>query len=89
MTPDISQTGLTLNPSSGELSGTPTALSSTSAPPLTITYTVTASNSAGSVTAPLTITIYNKHQTVPNMAQALIRWQRQDPVFSFWIRAWW
>ena len=69
--PDLSQTGLTLDPSSGVLSGTPVALSSKTAPPLTVTYTVTASNSAGEVTAPLTITIYNSHQSVPNMAQAI------------------
>ena len=36
-----------------------------------MTYTVTASNSAGAVTAPLTITIYNSHQSVPNMAQSI------------------
>ena len=70
-TPDLSQIGLTLNTSSGVLSGTPAALSSQTAPPLTATYTVTASNSRGDVTAPLTITIYNSHQSVPNMAQAI------------------
>ena len=69
--PDLGQTGLTLDPSSGVLSGTPAALSSATAPPLTVTYTVTASNSSGAVTAPLTITIYNAHQAVPNMAQAI------------------
>ena len=47
VTPDLSQIGLTLNPSSGVLSGTPAALSSQTAPPLTATYTVTASNSGG------------------------------------------
>ena len=71
VTPDLSQTGLTLDPSSGVLSGTPVALSSKTAPPLTMTYTVTASNSAGEVTAPLTITIYNSHQAVPNISQAI------------------
>ena len=71
VTPDLSQTGLTLDPSSGVLSGTPAALSSQTAAPLTATYTVTASNSGGDVTAPLTITIYNSHQSVPNMAQAI------------------
>jgi DNA-binding beta-propeller fold protein YncE len=69
--PDLGQTGLTLDPSSGVLSGTPVALSSATAPPLTVTSTVTASNSGGAVTAPLTITIYNAHQSVPNMAQAI------------------
>ena len=71
VTPDLSQIGLTLDPTSGVVSGTPAALSSPTAPPLTATYTVTASNSAGTVTAPLTITIYNSHQSVPNMAQAI------------------
>jgi DNA-binding beta-propeller fold protein YncE len=71
VTPDVSSIGLTLDPSTGVLKGIPSALSSTTAPPLTLTYTVTASNSAGAVTAPLTITIYNLHQAVPNMAQAI------------------
>jgi DNA-binding beta-propeller fold protein YncE len=71
VSPDISQIGLALDPSSGVLSGTPAALSSKTAPPLAMTYTVTASNSAGTVTALLTITIYNAHQSVPNMAQAI------------------
>jgi DNA-binding beta-propeller fold protein YncE len=69
--PDLSQTGLTLDRSTGVLSGMPTALSSASAAPLTVTYTISASNSGGSVTTPLTITIYNSHQAVPNMAQAI------------------
>jgi DNA-binding beta-propeller fold protein YncE len=69
--PDLSPTGLTLDPSSGVLSGTPAALSTATAQPLTVTYTVTASNSSGTVTAPLTITIYNAHQSVPNMDQAI------------------
>ncbi len=69
VTPDLSQTGLTLNPSSGVLTGTAAGPSSQTAAPLTATYTVTASNSSGSVTAPLTITIYNSQQSVPNMAQ--------------------
>ena len=68
-TSDLSQIGLTLDPSSGVLSGIPAALPLTATAPLTATYTISASNSAGSVTAPLTITIYNSHQSVPNMAQ--------------------
>ena len=71
VSPDVGPIGLTLDSTSGVLSGTPAALSSLTAPPLTVTYTVTASNSAGTVTAPLTITIYNAHQSVPNMAQAI------------------
>ena len=69
--PDLGRIGLTLDPSTGILSGIPVALSSKTASPLTVTYTVTASNSNGAVTAPLTITIYNSHQAVPNMAQSI------------------
>ena len=71
VTPDLGQIGLALDPTSGVVSGTPAPLSSLTAPPLTATYTVTASNSGGDVTAPLTITIYNSHQSVPNMAQKI------------------
>jgi DNA-binding beta-propeller fold protein YncE len=65
--------GLNLDPVSGIVTGTPSAVSSTIVPPppTTATYTVTASTSAGSTTAPLTITIYNAPQAVPNMAQSL------------------
>lgn len=71
--PDPGQIGLTLDPVTGVLSGTPKAVSSpvTPPPPYTATYTVTASNSGGSVTAPLTITVYNQPQVIPNMAQSL------------------
>ena len=71
VTPDPGQIGLTLDPSTGILTGIPVALSSKTASPLTATYTVTASNSNGTVTAPLTITIYNKPQVIPNMAQSI------------------
>jgi DNA-binding beta-propeller fold protein YncE len=73
VTPDLSQIGLTLDSSSGVLQGTPIAVLSaiTPPPPFTATFTVTASNSSGTVTAPLTITIYNPHQAIPNMAQAI------------------
>jgi hypothetical protein len=43
--------GLTLNPTKGEISGTPTVDSGTT------TYTVTASNWAGSIAAPVTIAV--------------------------------
>jgi DNA-binding beta-propeller fold protein YncE len=73
VTPDLSQIGLAMDPSTGVLSGTPIAVPSPikPPPPVTVTYPVTASNSGGTVTAPLTITIYNPHQAVPNMAQAI------------------
>jgi DNA-binding beta-propeller fold protein YncE len=56
--PDVGQIGLTLDPSSGKLSGTPTAVSLATALPLTTTYTVTASNSGSTVTAPPLTTTY-------------------------------
>ena len=83
VSPDLSPTGLTLDSASGVLSGTPVALASTTAPPLTFTYTVTASNSAGTVTAPLTITVYNAHQSVPNMAQAIDPLAAPGSTFQF------
>ncbi len=74
--------GLTFDPASGTISGTPVAVPSTIVPPpyspavsspqpTTATYTVTATNAAGSTTAPVTITIYNSPQSVPNLAQSI------------------
>jgi DNA-binding beta-propeller fold protein YncE len=73
VTPDPGQIGLTLDPMTGLLQGTPVAVPSiiSPAPPYTAGFTVTASNAAGSTTAPLNITIYSPHQAVPNMAQAI------------------
>jgi DNA-binding beta-propeller fold protein YncE len=73
VSPDLASTGLTLDESSGVLSGIPVAAPSAVVPPppVTATYTVTATNSAGSVTAPLTITLYNQPQAVPNLAQSI------------------
>src|SRR5208283_1701118 len=61
--------GLTLDPVTGIVTGTPSAASSASASPTQASYTVTASNSFGSTTATLTITLYNAPQSVPNMGQ--------------------
>jgi hypothetical protein len=63
--------GLTIDPTTGYITGTPTAVSSATAPPSVSNYTVTASNSAGSTTAILTITMYNSPQWVPNMGQSI------------------
>ena len=73
--------GLSMDPSTGIVSGTPTAVPSTIVPlpppalypppPFTATYTVTATNTTGSTTAPLTITLYNAPQAIPNMAQSI------------------
>jgi hypothetical protein len=73
--------GLSMDPSTGIVSGTPTAVPSTIVPlpppalypppPFTATYTVTATSTTGSTTAPLTITLYNAPQAIPNMAQSI------------------
>ncbi|MGC2301569.1 MAG: putative Ig domain-containing protein, partial [Acidobacteriaceae bacterium] len=74
--------GLSFDPGSGTITGTPAAVPSTIVPPpytlavsspqpTTATYTVTATNSLGSTTAPVTITIYNSPQSVPNLAQSI------------------
>jgi hypothetical protein len=73
--------GLSMDPSKGIVSGTPTAVPSTIVPlpppalypppPFTATYTVTATTTTGSTTAPLTITLYNAPQAIPNMAQSI------------------
>ena len=55
--------GLSLNPLSGVLSGTPSAVTATA------TYTVTATNSLGSTTAALSITVNAAAPTVPTLAQ--------------------
>ena len=72
VSPDL-PAGLSLDPVSGIVSGSPSAPSSTIVPPppSTATYTVTASNAAGSITAPLTITIYSAPQAVPNLSQSI------------------
>ncbi|MFZ0478846.1 MAG: putative Ig domain-containing protein [Terriglobales bacterium] len=63
--------GLSLDPATGIVTGTPTIASSATASPVVANYTVTASNPAGSATAILTITIYNSPQWVPNMGQSI------------------
>ena len=69
--------GLSLDPSTGIVSGTPTAASPTAS------YTVTASNSAGSATATLTITVYNPSQPVPNMGQYITPLAPTNSTFEF------
>ena len=72
VSPDLPE-GLSVDPSTGIVSGTPAAVPSTIVPPppSTATYTVTVASAAGSTTAPLTITIYNAPQAIPNMAQLI------------------
>jgi DNA-binding beta-propeller fold protein YncE len=84
VSPDL-PAGLSLNPVSGIVSGTPSAVPSTIVPPppSTATYTVTASTLAGSTTAPLTITIYNAPQSVPNMSQSLTPLATTGSSFQF------
>ncbi len=73
VSPDLTVIGLSLNATTGVITGTPVAVPSTIVPPpaVTGTYTVTASNGTNSVSAPVTITIYNAPQAVPNMSQSL------------------
>ena len=75
--------GLTLNQTTGVVTGTPSAGSSPTAPPATVTYTVTATNSYGSTTAPLTITLYNSPQWVPNMGQSITPLATTGSSFQF------
>jgi hypothetical protein len=77
--------GLILNPNTGIVTGTPTAIQSTIVPPppATATYTVTASNAAGSTTAPLTITVYNAPQAVPNVGQSITPLATTGSSFQF------
>jgi DNA-binding beta-propeller fold protein YncE len=84
VSPDL-PAGLSLNSVSGIVTGTPSAVPSTIAPPppSTATYTVTASTLAGSTTAPLTITIYNAPQVVPNMSQSLTPLATTGSSFQF------
>ncbi len=85
VTPDL-PTGLSIDPNSGKVSGTPAAVPSpiTPPPPSTATYTVTATNEAGnSITAPLTITIFNSPQAVPNMAQKITPLETTGASYQF------
>lgn len=75
--------GLALDQATGIVSGTPSAASSLTAPPTTVTYKVTATNSAGTATAPLTITLYNALQSVPNMSQSITPLAATGSSFQF------
>jgi YVTN family beta-propeller protein len=77
--------GLALNASTGAITGTPAAVSSTIVPPppSTATYTVTAANAGGVTSAPLTITVYNANQSVPNMGQAITPLDTTGSTFQF------
>jgi DNA-binding beta-propeller fold protein YncE len=75
--------GLTLDPATGIVIGTPSAASSVTAPPTQASYTVTASNSFGSTTASLTITLYNASQSVPNMGQYITPLAPTNSTFEF------
>jgi DNA-binding beta-propeller fold protein YncE len=72
VSPDL-PSGLSMDSSTGIVTGTPAAVPSTIVPPppSTATYTVTATSATGNTTAPLTITIYNASQAIPNMAQSI------------------
>jgi len=74
--------GLSIDPSAGIVSGTPTAALPTAAP-TTSSYTVTASNSTASATATLTITLYNAPQSVPNLSQSITPLAPPNSTFEF------
>jgi DNA-binding beta-propeller fold protein YncE len=83
--------GLSMDPSTGIVTGTPAAVASAifPPPPLTATYTVTVTSPAGnpaatgSTTAPLTITLYNPSQAIPNMAQAITPLEATGSTFQY------
>ncbi|MGD0547440.1 MAG: putative Ig domain-containing protein, partial [Terracidiphilus sp.] len=77
--------GLSLDPSTGIVSGTPAAMPSSIVPPppSTATYTVTATSAGKSTTAPLTITIYNAPQVIPNMAQSITPLETPGASFQY------
>jgi DNA-binding beta-propeller fold protein YncE len=85
VSPDVTSIGLTLNPSTGILSGTAVAVPSIimPPPPVTTDYTVTASNAAGSTTAPLSITVYDASQSVPNVGQSITPLKTNGSSFQF------
>jgi DNA-binding beta-propeller fold protein YncE len=85
VSPDL-PAGLSMDPNSGTVSGTPAAVPSPidPPPPSTSTYTVTATDAAGnSTTAPLTITIFNAPQAIPNMAQSITPLETSGATYQF------
>jgi DNA-binding beta-propeller fold protein YncE len=77
--------GLSMNSSTGIVSGTPVAVSSAIVPPppSSALYTVTVTSATGSTTAPLTITIYNAPQVIPNMAQSITPLETPGASFQY------
>lgn len=59
--------GLSMDPATGIVSGTPSATPSPTASPVTVDYEVT----AGGFKAPLTITLYNTSPTTPSVGQSV------------------
>ena len=77
--------GLSMDQSTGTVSGSPDAVPSSIVPPppSTATYTVTVTSASGSTTAPLTITIYNAPQAIPNMAQLITPLETTGASFQY------
>ena len=78
--------GLSMDPTTGIVSGTPSAASSATASPVTVDYEVT----AGGLSAPLTITLYNNSpstlsvgQLVANMNQFVTPLAPANSIFQF------
>jgi len=63
--------GLNMDPTTGIVTGTPSASTSLSASPVTTDYVVSATNSAATTTAPLSITIYNTSPVIPSVGQSV------------------
>ncbi len=85
ITPTLPQ-GLSMDPATGIVSGTPSAAPSPTASPVTVDYQVT----AGGFSAPLTITLYNTSpatpsvgQSVPNMNQFVTPLAPANSIFQF------
>jgi DNA-binding beta-propeller fold protein YncE len=90
VSPDLSTIGLSFDPTTGYITGTPLATVSPSTsnpviPPLAVTssYIVTANSGTSTITAPVAITIYNLPQAVPNMSQSLTPLAATGASFQF------
>ena len=90
VSPDLSSIGLSFDPVTGYITGTPLATVSPSTtepitPPLAVTssYIVTATSGTSTISAPVAITIYNLPQAVPNMSQSLTPLAATGSSFQF------
>lgn len=84
VSPDL-PAGLSIDASTGAISGTPLPVASkiVPVPPATTYHTVTATSATGSTTAPLSITLYDKPQGIPNMAQFITPLETTGATFQY------